>query len=103
MTKLKVVGRSFPKADAAAKLIGTAVYADDISLPRMLHCKILRSPHPHARVLSVEAGRARRVPGVKAVITGDDLPIRFGILPGARDEPGRARARRRSRPGRRRR
>jgi len=86
MSRLNVVGRSFPKADAAAKLIGAAVYADDIALPRMLHCKILRSPHPHARVLSVDASAARRIPGVKAVITGEDLPIRFGILPVSQDE-----------------
>jgi 4-hydroxybenzoyl-CoA reductase subunit alpha len=86
VTRLNVVGRSFPKADAAAKLIGAAVYADDIALPRMLQCKILRSPHPHARVLSVDASAARRIPGVKAVITGEDLPIRFGILPVSQDE-----------------
>src|SRR5207302_10615280 len=83
---LKVVGKAFPKADAAAKVIGSAVYADDIALPRMLHCRILRSPHPHARILSVDATAASRIPGVQAVITGEDLPIRFGILPVSQDE-----------------
>src|SRR5207302_7864772 len=86
VAELKVVGKAFPKADGAAKVIGSAVYADDIALPRMLHCKVLRSPHPHARVLSVDASAARRLRGVKAVITGEDLPIKFGILPVSQDE-----------------
>jgi 4-hydroxybenzoyl-CoA reductase alpha subunit len=65
---------------------GVAVYADDIVLPRMLHCRILRSPHPHARILSVDASAARRIPGVSAVLTGQDLPVRFGIMPVSQDE-----------------
>ncbi|MGH7777473.1 MAG: xanthine dehydrogenase family protein molybdopterin-binding subunit [Candidatus Dormibacterales bacterium] len=83
---LEVVGRRLPRVDAGAKVRGTAVYADDIALARMLHCKILRSPHPHARVVSIDASAARRIPGVHAVITGQDLPIRFGILPVTQDE-----------------
>jgi 4-hydroxybenzoyl-CoA reductase subunit alpha len=83
---LDVVGQPLPRVDAAAKVTGLAVYADDIDLPRMLHCRILRSPHPHARILSVDASAARRLPGVKAVITGQDLPIRYGIMPVAQDE-----------------
>ncbi|HEY7201681.1 MAG TPA: molybdopterin cofactor-binding domain-containing protein [Candidatus Dormibacteraeota bacterium] len=84
--RLDVVGQPLPRVDAAAKVSGVAMYADDISLPRMLHCRILRSPHPHARVLSVDASAARRIPGVRAVITGHDLPIRYGIMPVAQDE-----------------
>ncbi|MDP9246474.1 MAG: molybdopterin-dependent oxidoreductase, partial [Candidatus Dormibacteraeota bacterium] len=84
--ELKVVGRPLPRVDAAAKVTGVAVYADDLHLPRMLHCRILRSPHPHARIVSVDATAARRIPGVKAVLTGQDLPIRFGILPVSQDE-----------------
>ena len=80
------VGRPLPKLDSAAKVRGQAVYADDISLPRMLHCKILRAQAPHARILSVDASAARRLPGVVAVLTGRDLPIRFGILPVSQDE-----------------
>src|SRR5439155_22334022 len=83
---LSVVGRPLAKPDAAAKVTGVAVYADDLHLPRMLHCRILRSPHPHARIVSVDASAARRIPGVKAVLTGQDLPIRFGILPVSQDE-----------------
>ena len=80
------VGRSYPRLDGSAKVRGQAVYADDIALPRMLHCKILRAQAPHARILSIDASAARRLPGVVAVITGRDLPIRFGILPVSQDE-----------------
>jgi len=84
--RLDVIGQPLPRVDAAAKVAGVAVYADDIALPRMLHCRILRSPHPHARILSVDASAARRIPGVRAVLTGQDLPIRYGIMPVAQDE-----------------
>jgi len=83
---MKVVGKPLPKVDAASKVTGRAVYADDMLLPRTLHCRILRSPHPHARILSIDTSAARRIPGVLAVITGTDLPIKFGILPVTQDE-----------------
>jgi 4-hydroxybenzoyl-CoA reductase subunit alpha len=81
-----VIGKPFPKVDAAAKVTRQALYADDIVLPRTLHCRILRSPHPHARILSIDTSAARRIAGVKAVITGADLPVKFGILPVTQDE-----------------
>src|SRR5438045_8841124 len=62
------------------------MYADDLLPARTLHCKILRSPHPTARILSIDPTAARRMPGVIAVITGADLPIKFGILPVTQDE-----------------
>src|SRR5437879_6264317 len=83
---MRVVGKPLPKVDAVAKVTGRALYADDIALPRTLHCKILRSPHPHARILSIDTAAAKRIPGVLAVITGLDLPIKFGILPVTQDE-----------------
>src|SRR3989442_7234342 len=83
---MRVVGKPPPKVDAAGKVTGRALYADDIALPRTLHCKILRSPHPHARILSIDPSAARRIPGVLAVITGEDLPVKFGILPVTQDE-----------------
>ena len=86
MTDFSVVGKPLPKVDAAAKVTGRAIYADDILLPRTLHCRILHSPHPHARVLAVDTSAARRIPGVHAVITGHDLPVKFGILPVTQDE-----------------
>jgi 4-hydroxybenzoyl-CoA reductase subunit alpha len=83
---VRVVGKPLPKVDAAAKVTGRAVYADDMLPSRTLHCKILRSPHPHARIVSIDTSAARRIPGVLAVITGADLPVKFGILPVTQDE-----------------
>jgi len=83
---MRVVGKPLPKVDAATKVTGRAVYADDMLPARTAHCKILRSPHPHARILAIDTSAARRIPGVLAVITGEDLPIKFGILPVTQDE-----------------
>jgi len=82
---MKVVGKPFPKVDSGPKITGQAIYADDVVLPRTLHCRILRSPHPHARILSADTSATRRIPGVKAVVTGADLPVKFGILPVTQD------------------
>jgi 4-hydroxybenzoyl-CoA reductase alpha subunit len=81
-----VVGTPRTKVDAAAKVSGELRFADDLSLPRMLHCKLLRSPLPHAQIVRIDTSRARHHPGVVAVLTGRDLPIPFGILPISQDE-----------------
>ena len=81
-----VIGKPLAKPDAVSKVTGRAVYADDMLLPRTLHCRILRSQHPHARIVSIDTSAARRMPGVVAIITGVDLPIKFGILPVTQDE-----------------
>ena len=80
------VGRKSRKVDGLAKATGTAIYTDDIVLPGMLHAKLLRSTQAHARILSIDATRARRLPGALAVITGADLPVKYGILPWTQDE-----------------
>jgi 4-hydroxybenzoyl-CoA reductase alpha subunit len=85
-TGFRVVGKAHRKVDATAKVTGVTRFADDLFLPRMLYAKLLRSPHPHARILSIDTSRAAGVPGVKAVLTGKDLPIPFGILPVSQDE-----------------
>ncbi len=82
----KYVGAPLPKVDAYAKVTGRALFADDIMLPRMLYGRLLRSPHPHARIIAIDTSRALELPGVLAVITGEDLPQRFGILPSSQDE-----------------
>ncbi|HEX9133437.1 MAG TPA: molybdopterin cofactor-binding domain-containing protein, partial [Ktedonobacteraceae bacterium] len=82
----KYIGAPLPKVDAYAKVTGRALYADDLMLPRMLYGRLLRSPHAHARILSIDTRRALELPGVLAVITGEDLPQRFGILPSSQDE-----------------
>src|SRR5437016_3633265 len=83
---LKVVGKPFRKVDARAKCTGQTKFADDIFLPRMLSCKILRSHHPHALIKYIDVSKALATPGVVAVITGRDLPIPYGILPVSQDE-----------------
>src|SRR2546425_359642 len=83
---LKVVGKPFRKVDASAKCTGQTKFADDIVLPRMLFCKILRTHHPHALIESIDISKAVALPGVIAVITGKDLPISYGILPVSQDE-----------------
>jgi len=83
---LKVVGKPFRKVDARAKCTGQTKFADDIVLPRMLYCKILRTHLPHALIKSVDVSKAIALPGVLAVITGKDLPIPYGILPVSQDE-----------------
>jgi 4-hydroxybenzoyl-CoA reductase subunit alpha len=81
-----VVGSKRRKVDATAKVTGETRFADDLSLPRMLWCKLLRSREPHARIVRIDVSRAARHPGVVAVLTGRDLPIPFGILPISQDE-----------------
>src|SRR5437870_12640978 len=83
---LRVVGKAIRKVDATAKVTGVTRFADDLFLPRMLYAKLLRSPHPHARITGIDISQARALPGVKAVLTGKDLPIPFGILPVSQDE-----------------
>ena len=83
---LRVVGKAHRKVDATAKVAGVTKFADDLFLPRMLYAKLLRSPHPHARIVRIDTAKAAALPGVKAVLTGADLPIPFGILPVSQDE-----------------
>src|SRR3989454_4309637 len=83
---LNVIGKPFRKVDARAKCTGQTKFADDIFLPRMLYCKILRSHLPHAIIKNIDFSKALALPGVLAIITGRDLPIPYGILPVSQDE-----------------
>jgi CO/xanthine dehydrogenase Mo-binding subunit len=79
MDKYDVVGHSLPQIDARERASGAAEFVSDIKLPGMLHGRILRSPYPHARILNIDTTKARRLPGVKAVVTSEDTPkIPFG-------------------------
>ena len=71
---LSTVGKSLPRVDARDKVTGRAEYTHDLQLPNMLYAKVLRSAHAHARILSVDVSKAQALPGVKAVITGADMP-----------------------------
>ena len=84
--KLNVVGVARRRVDGRAKVTGQTRFADDLTLPRMLHCKLLRSKLPHALIRSVDTTKAAAAPGVHCVLTGRDTPIAYGILPVSHDE-----------------
>lgn len=76
-----VIGRSVPRVDALEKVMGRATYAGDLSFSHMLHGKVLRSRHPHAKILHIDTSAAESLPGVKAVLTAKDIPgvNRYGL------------------------
>jgi CO/xanthine dehydrogenase Mo-binding subunit len=77
--ELHTIGQSIPKPDAWLKATGTATYAGDVRLPGMLEAKVLRSPYPHARIVSIDTSAAEALPGVFAVVDGRDVaPERIG-------------------------
>jgi 4-hydroxybenzoyl-CoA reductase alpha subunit len=84
--RFDVIGKPRRRVDGRAKVTGLTRFADDVMLPRMLHCKLLRSPHPHAIIEAIDVSRAQAHPGVHLVLTGKDFPITFGILPVSQDE-----------------
>ena len=71
---LRIVGRPVPRADGVEKVTGRARYVADLALPGMLVGKVLRSPYAHARVVRIDVSAARAIPGVYAVLTGEDTP-----------------------------
>jgi 4-hydroxybenzoyl-CoA reductase alpha subunit len=83
---LNVIGTRQRKTDGLEKSTGRARYTDDLVLPGMLHGKILRSPHPHALIRSIDTSAALALPGVFAVVTGSEMPIPFGIIVWTPDE-----------------
>jgi 4-hydroxybenzoyl-CoA reductase alpha subunit len=74
------------RIDGVSQVTGSAKFTDDFTLPRMLFGKILRSPHPHARIRSIDTSKAEHFPGVVAVMTGMELTTKYGILPSSEDE-----------------
>jgi 4-hydroxybenzoyl-CoA reductase alpha subunit len=84
--RFDVIGKPRRRVDGRAKVTGQTRFADDIILPRMVHAKLLRSPHPHAIIESIDTARAAAYPGVHLVLTGKDFPVTFGILPVSQDE-----------------
>src|SRR5262247_3095773 len=83
----KWIGKRTPRPDGADKVTGRAAYAADTTMPGMLWGKVLRSPHPHARIKSIDTSKAEALPGVAAVITSKDIvdfpvdkgPVMLGI------------------------
>lgn len=82
----RLIGKAGKRGDLIKRARGDTPFTDDLTLPRMLHGKTLRCPHPHARIVSIDTSAALAIPGVLGVITGRDLPERFGIIPWTPDE-----------------
>src|SRR3954451_4536419 len=80
-----LVGQRAARTDAFEKVTGGALYVADLRLPGLLTGKVLRSPHPHARIRHIDITRAARLPGVRAVITAEDTP-KLGWGPFLRDQ-----------------
>ena len=76
----KPVGKSVPRVDAYEKVTGSAIYADDMQFgPGLYYGRLVRSPHAHALIRSIDASKALALPGVKAVVTGQDFPKNIGL------------------------
>ena len=86
MSDFSIIGKPIAMIDAAGKTTGAGKYADDFTLPGMLTGKILHSPYPHARIVKIDTSRAKALEGVVAVVTGEDAPNTYGILPVGHDE-----------------
>jgi 4-hydroxybenzoyl-CoA reductase subunit alpha len=86
MTDFSIIGKPTAMVDAAEKTTGAGKYTDDLSVPGMLVGKILHSPYPHARLMSIDTSHAERLDGVVAVVVGPDAPTPYGILPVGHDE-----------------
>jgi xanthine dehydrogenase molybdenum-binding subunit len=81
MTSLNYIGKRLRKKDGREKVTGRAIYGQDLVLPRMLCGKILYSMYPHAKIRSIDTSKAKRVPGVRVILTGNDIPdIRIGFI-----------------------
>src|SRR4029453_16897752 len=78
MPPLKTVGHAQPGIDAAERVTGKATYTNDVKLPGMLYARILRSPHPHARIRRIDVSNALAVPGVKTILTHENCQVVFG-------------------------
>ena len=81
------VGRALKRVEDPRLVKGIGTYTDDVRLPGMLHAAILRSPHAHARVVRIDAGAAKAIPGVVAVFTGADVNDSCGLVPCAASIP----------------
>ncbi|MBW1881161.1 MAG: molybdopterin-dependent oxidoreductase, partial [Deltaproteobacteria bacterium] len=82
----QVIGRRARKTNAIGKATGAVQYTDDLVLPRMAHGKVLRSPHPHARIRSIDVSGALALDGVYVAVTGVELPIPYCVIPWTPDE-----------------
>jgi CO/xanthine dehydrogenase Mo-binding subunit len=77
--KYKHIGKPYNRKEAKEKVTGQAVYTHDLGLPGMLYARCLHSPHARAKILSIDTSKAKALPGVKAVIIGEDAPYLVGL------------------------
>ena len=85
------IGKNVRRIDAPSKVTGKLKYAGDMTMPGMLHVQVLRSPHPHARIVSIDTSAAERIEGVEGVITSADVPGQDGFGVFVSDQPVMAR------------
>ncbi len=76
----KLIGQNYTTPDLVAKVTGQAKYAEDFRADGMLFCKLLLSPYPHARVKRIDASKALAMPGVKGILTADELPAPADVV-----------------------
>ena len=87
MKEFDIINSRAHRVDTPDKATGQAVYTDDISRPGMLYGALLQSPHPHAKIISIDTSEARKLPGVKSVITSKEAgTIKYGVSPARYDE-----------------
>ncbi|RKY02836.1 MAG: aldehyde oxidase [Spirochaetes bacterium] len=87
MESFSLIGKGVPRIDTTVKATGEAIYTADIFLPRMLYAKVLRSPYSHAKILHIDTSKAKRLRGVKAVVTGaDTFGEYWGVFRYTRDQ-----------------
>ena len=84
--KRNLIGKPFRRVDGRAKVTGQTKFADDLTFPRMVYMRLVRSTVPHALIKSIDTSKAEKMPGVLGFLTGADMPNRFGILPVSQDE-----------------
>src|SRR5713226_2585990 len=78
ITPLKTVGHATTRIDARERVTGKATYTNDVQLPGMLFARVLRSPHPHARIRAIDTSKAAALPGVKAIVTHENCMVVWG-------------------------
>ncbi|MFQ5737489.1 MAG: xanthine dehydrogenase family protein molybdopterin-binding subunit [Acidobacteriota bacterium] len=86
MSEVKVIGKNMPQRGSLDKVTGAARYTDDLQVENLHYGAILRSPYPHANLASVDVSGAKTLPGVVAVLTGEECKEPFGVLPMSQDE-----------------
>src|SRR5499427_6088304 len=76
--QLKTIGHATPRIDALERVTGKAKYSGDVRLPGMLYARVLRSPHPHARLRSIDVSKALALPGVKTILSHENSQVVWG-------------------------